>query len=69
MFIFINRQDTSQGHILLTIGDAQYDAYPGDSWYMLENVTHGAKIPEDSVAIEIFSPVREDYLPNDNRQN
>ena len=24
---------------------------------------HGAQIIEDSVAIEVFSPVREDYLP------
>jgi len=24
---------------------------------------HGAAILEDSVAIEVFSPVREDYLP------
>jgi hypothetical protein len=26
-------------------------------------VEHGATILEDSVAIEVFSPVREDYLP------
>jgi hypothetical protein len=27
------------------------------------NVTHQAKILADSVAVEIFSPVREDFLP------
>jgi len=26
-------------------------------------VEHGAEVLEDSVAVEVFSPVREDYLP------
>jgi quercetin dioxygenase-like cupin family protein len=54
-----------KGHILLTIGDTQHDTYPGDSWCIPAGVSHGAKIIEDSVAIEIFSPVREDYIPNE----
>jgi len=54
-----------KGHILLTIGDTKYDAYPGDSWCIPMDVNHGAEILEDSVAIEIFSPVRVDYLPKD----
>ena len=58
-----------KGHILLTIGDMQYDARPGYSWCIPENVNHGAKILEDSVAIEIFSPVREDYLPEDKSED
>jgi hypothetical protein len=28
-----------------------------------ENVEHSAKVLEDSRAIEVFSPIREDYLP------
>ena len=58
-----------RGHILLTIGDMQYDAQPGDSWSIPENIKHGAKILEDSMAIEIFSPVREDYLPDNETGN
>jgi hypothetical protein len=27
-------------------------------------VEHGAEVLEDSVAVEVFSPVREDYLPD-----
>jgi hypothetical protein len=27
------------------------------------NVEHSAEVLEDSLAVEIFSPVREDYLP------
>ncbi|MEQ8175419.1 MAG: cupin domain-containing protein [Syntrophomonadaceae bacterium] len=51
------------GHIILHIGQEKYDILPGDSWAILGNVEHSADILEDSVAIEIFSPVREDYLP------
>lgn len=51
------------GHIVLSIGDEIHDALPGDSWCIAGNVVHGAKVLEDSVALEVFSPVREDYLP------
>jgi quercetin dioxygenase-like cupin family protein len=52
-----------KGHIRLTIGSRQHDVAPGDSWSIPSAVEHGAQILEDSVAIEVFSPVREDYLP------
>ena len=51
------------GNIQLTIGSEEYDVMPGDSWCIPGGVEHGAEIIEDSVAIEVFSPVREDYLP------
>ena len=51
------------GHIILTIGGKPHDMKPGDSWSIPGNVEHGAAIIEDSVAIEVFSPVREDYKP------
>jgi quercetin dioxygenase-like cupin family protein len=50
------------GHIILAIGGKPHDMKPGDSWSIPGNVEHGATIIEDSVAIEVFSPVREDYL-------
>ena len=53
-----------KGHIRLSIGTEEYDAHPGDSWCIHSNVEHGAKIIEDSVGLEVFSPVREDYLPD-----
>jgi quercetin dioxygenase-like cupin family protein len=53
------------GHIRLTIGEREYDASPGDSWCIPMDVEHGARIIEDSVAVEVFSPVRKDYLPKD----
>jgi len=54
-----------KGRILLTLGDKQYETFPGDAWCIPPHVSHGAKIIEDSVAIEIFSPVRKDYIPQD----
>ena len=51
------------GSILLTIGAETFSAGPGDSWCIPGNVEHGAEILSDSVAIEVFSPVRKDYLP------
>jgi len=36
---------------------------PGDCWTFASNVPHGAEALEDSVLIEVFSPIREDYLP------
>ena len=52
-----------KGHIRLVIGEDDYDVTPGDSWCIPPDEKHGAHVIEDSVAIEIFSPVREDYLP------
>jgi quercetin dioxygenase-like cupin family protein len=51
------------GHLFLTIGNDMYEVQAGDSWMIPGNVEHRAKIIVDSVAIEVFSPVREDYLP------
>lgn len=51
-----------KGHIRLTIGEEKCDVQAGDAWCVPGGVEHGAEIIEDSVAIEVFSPVREDYL-------
>ena len=51
------------GALRFTIGEATHDAAPGDCWCIRGGVEHEAVVLEDSGAIEIFSPVREDYLP------
>ena len=51
------------GRIRLTIGGETMEMESGDSWCVPSNVEHGAEILADSVALEVFSPVREDYLP------
>jgi quercetin dioxygenase-like cupin family protein len=50
------------GNIRLTIGAEIRDMLPGDSWCIAGDLLHCAEIIENSVAIEVFSPVREDYL-------
>ncbi len=51
------------GRIDLTIGDATHRVEPGDSWCIPGDTDHNVVAHEDSVAIEVFSPVREDYIP------
>ena len=51
-----------KGRIRLLIGTEEYDCEPGDSWCIPGNVEHGAWILEDSVAVEVFSPVRQEYI-------
>ena len=53
-----------KGRIRLLIGAKEYSPQAGDSWCIPGGVEHGADILEDSVAIEVFSPVRDDYLPD-----
>ena len=51
------------GFMLLTIGDESFDVTPGDSWCVKPNVPHSTAAIKDSVVIEVFSPVRKEYLP------
>ncbi len=51
------------GHLRLTIGPETRDLRPGDSWCIPGGVQHEAVALADTVAVEVFAPVREDYLP------
>lgn len=55
------------GSLRLTIGSEKRVIAAGDSWCIGKNVQHGAQCLEDAVAVEVFSPIREDYIPADNR--
>ncbi len=50
------------GRMKFTIGTETFTAEPGASWNIPSNLEHGVEVLEDSVVIEVFSPVREDYL-------
>jgi len=52
-----------KGQIRLTIGEQVFDVEEGDCWCVPGNMQHSAEIQKDSVIVEVFSPVREDYLP------
>jgi quercetin dioxygenase-like cupin family protein len=51
-----------KGNIRLTVDGISQNILPGDSWSIPKDVTHFAEIISDSVAIEVFSPARQDYL-------
>jgi quercetin dioxygenase-like cupin family protein len=51
------------GHMDFLVDGEQINAKPGDSWNIAGNIEHCATALEESVVVEVFSPVREDYLP------
>jgi quercetin dioxygenase-like cupin family protein len=51
------------GAIRLTIDEDSFDAKPRDCWCIESNIEHHAVILVDSVAIKVFSPVREECIP------
>jgi quercetin dioxygenase-like cupin family protein len=51
------------GHLRFTVGQETIDTRPGAGWSVPGGVEHGVEILEDSIVVEVFSPVREDYLP------
>jgi quercetin dioxygenase-like cupin family protein len=51
------------GKLRFNVDGKIMDVVPGDSWCLLGGVEHSVEALEDSVVVEVFSPVREDYLP------
>jgi quercetin dioxygenase-like cupin family protein len=51
------------GHMDFLVDGKHYIAHPGDSWNIPADSEHGATAIAESLVIEVFSPVREDYLP------
>ena len=50
------------GKLKFRIGEVWHEVAPGDSWCVPENVEHEVHVLEDSTVIEVFIPVREEYL-------
>jgi quercetin dioxygenase-like cupin family protein len=50
------------GKIVLTIGEETFEVEPGDSWTIPGGIAHGVEILKDSIAIEVFSPRRDEYM-------
>jgi quercetin dioxygenase-like cupin family protein len=51
------------GKLRFNVDGEVMDVETGDSWCLPGGVEHSAEALEDSIIIEVFSPVREDYLP------
>jgi quercetin dioxygenase-like cupin family protein len=50
------------GRMDLTIGNETHAVSAGDSWCIPGDAAHSAVAHEDCVAVEVFSPVRQEYL-------
>ena len=50
------------GRLRFSSDEGDFIAEPGSSWNLKGGLVHGAEVLKDSVAIEIFSPIRQDYL-------
>ena len=51
------------GKLRFTVDGEVLEVAIGDSWCLPGGVEHSAEALEDAVVIEVFSPVRDDYLP------
>jgi len=58
-----------RGKMKLQISGLSRVIAPGDSWCVPPNALHRAEILEDSVAVEVFSPYREEYARYLNRED
>ena len=52
------------GRLRFEIAGESVEAEPGDAWNISGGIDHGVEILEDSLVLEVFSPVREEYLPS-----
>ncbi len=53
-----------RGRLALTIAGETREMGPGDSWSIPADTPHQAVAQEDCLAIEVFFPLRSDYLPD-----
>lgn len=51
------------GKLHFTIDEKEFEVEAGDSWCIDGGKEHSVIVIEDSVVIEVFTPVRVDYLP------
>jgi quercetin dioxygenase-like cupin family protein len=58
-----------KGKIGLYINERSKIMNSGDSWNVTSNEKHHAEILEDSIAIEVFEPCREEYLKYKNNDD
>jgi quercetin dioxygenase-like cupin family protein len=57
----------ARGRLRFQVGEEQIEAAAGDSIAIPGNTLHAVWVLDDSVAIDTFSPPREDYLAQDGR--
>ena len=51
------------GLLEITVGDERFVVRGGDSFVVKGGVEHQASAPEPAVVLDVFTPTRDDYLP------
>jgi len=51
------------GRLQFSVEGRTVTAEPGAAWALSAGTPHGATALEDSLVVEVFSPLRQDYLP------
>lgn len=51
-----------KGKLQFNIDGEEITAEPGDCWNIAGNIRHSAEALEECIILEVFAPVREDYL-------
>jgi quercetin dioxygenase-like cupin family protein len=56
-----------QGKMIMVIEGEECPLEAGDSWSLRGGVPHGVKVLDECLVLEIFSPVREEYMEEEVR--
>jgi quercetin dioxygenase-like cupin family protein len=51
-----------EGRFLVTVGGEQQELKAGDVFYAATDVPHGVRALEKGVLLDVFTPIREDFL-------
>ncbi len=51
-----------RGRLVLQFGEEEREVQAGDAWVIPGDMPHGVRAVEPSVAVEVFSPVRTEYV-------
>jgi len=63
----VNDQITTvaKGSIMMTVGEEEFQMNEGDMVLVPPDVPHGNVALEDTIIVEIFAPVRQDWISGD----
>jgi len=53
-----------EGELIYTVGEEKYHMKAGSVVYVPSNVKHQVEALADAILLDVFTPVREDYLPH-----
>ena len=64
-FFYLLVPNTTKRSLKFSTDKGEFITKSGDSYYFIENERHGADVLEDTEVIDIFMPLREEYIPDE----